>query len=1028
MKHRHHIFSLVFAVVLLLPLPVRATISSYTPTTAAELKNSYYTNLEGKNGSTLFSAVVTATGGVKHTYTKLTYDELWTAYITSDVYPTGHAHAGKIWDMYANCYYATSAHVTQMKAECDGGYNREHSLPKSWFGGSSDYKNTNQGCDLVHLVPTDAYVNSDRGNYAFGEVGTVVKQFEISKRGTSVNTLSVSKSTISGTSVSTGAPTVFEPADDYKGDFARIYFYMRAHYPSLNLAQADGGTKHFSSTTSAASDSKYGLTDYSVILLMKWHRQDPVSQKEIDRNNAIEKMQGNRNPFVDYPCLAEYLWGEHAGETFSLSTAVGSFENSFTPGVSDGCACSTEPTLTVNPTSLTVDPVAVNGTSTKTFTVTGANLTGNITITKTSGSGYFTVSSSSIAAASANGSNTITVTYHPTAIGDHTATFTIASNGATNKTVTVSGTCTTVYTATWMANGSQYHQNTAADGSAPSVPEAPNDCGDDRVFMGWTDNENYSGNGSGLFTDEAPIMTTDKTFYAVYADKTEGASGTATFTASDISSTPLAGTNTWTHTASGITLSLSAGQRYTSGTPNTFTVTKGTSNYAQLSGDKTITQVVATISGDNYKINSTTPGSLTTSGTTQTISNINSTSVKMTATSDYQIRLTQLVVTYTSVSYDNYSTQCTASSCTLSNITLNTSIVQKSFAVGDAFNYTALIVTANYSDCISKTVTPTSVSSPDMSTTGDKTVTVSYTESGTTKTATYTITVEAAPEYTVTFMNMGGTHATRTGTAGSAISAVSDPTACAGYTFEGWSTSQYAVDNTVTPSLSTPTTIPVGGVTYYAVYSKTEGSGSSAATAGTTLWSEDFSGYSANNVPSGTITSSHTGTTIYGNSTITYACDNGGGTTKIYAEKLAGGTSPEILIAKSNGSFSISGIPTGSAETMTLLFNTNKSGSPSNFSITSGTSGISIGSLSSPAANQLSCSITNANGVTTFDLTITYTSSQNSREDNFLLTVASAGSGGSTTYHTTAPDCSCTVTITATSNDDSMGTVSVTIP
>ena len=501
MKHRHHIFSLVFAVVLLLPLPVRATISSYTPTTAAELKNSYYTNLEGKNGSTLFSAVVTATGGVKHTYTKLTYDELWTAYITSDVYPTGHAHAGKIWDMYANCYYATSAHVTQMKAECDGGYNREHSLPKSWFGGSSDYKNTNQGCDLVHLVPTDAYVNSDRGNYAFGEVGTVVKQFEISKRGTSVNTLSVSKSTISGTSVSTGAPTVFEPADDYKGDFARIYFYMRAHYPSLNLAQADGGTKHFSSTTSAASDSKYGLTDYSVILLMKWHRQDPVSQKEIDRNNAIEKMQGNRNPFVDYPCLAEYLWGEHAGETFSLSTAVGSFENSFTPGVSDGCACSTEPTLTVNPTSLTVDPVAVNGTSTKTFTVTGANLTGNITITKTSGSGYFTVSSSSIAAASANGSNTITVTYHPTAIGDHTATFTIASNGATNKTVTVSGTCTTVYTATWMANGSQYHQNTAADGSAPSVPEAPNDCGDDRVFMGWTDNENYSGNGSGLFTD-----------------------------------------------------------------------------------------------------------------------------------------------------------------------------------------------------------------------------------------------------------------------------------------------------------------------------------------------------------------------------------------------------------------------------------------------------------------------------------------------------------------------------------------------
>ena len=435
-----------------------------------------------------------------------------------------------------------------------------------------------------------------------------------------------------------------------------------------------------------------------------------------------------------------------------------------------------------------------------------------------------------------------------------------------------------------------------------------------------------------------------------------------------------------------------------------------------------ITNHVTTSTGDSYIVSIPTTG----------ITSANGIYLYHTKESGKNIRYYSASLSITTggstTTYSNYSTQCTASSCTLSSITLNTSSVLKSFAVGDAFNYTGLIVTANYSDCESKTVTPTSVSSPDMSTTGNKTVTVSYTESGTTKTATYTITVEAAPEYTVTFMNMGGTHATCTGTAGSAISAVSDPTACTGYTFEGWSTSQYAVDNTVTPSLSTPTTIPVGGATYYAVYSKTEGSGSSAATAGTTLWSEDFSGYSANNVPSDTITSSHTGTTIYCNSTITYACDNGGGTTKIYAAKLAGGTSPEILIAKSNGSFSISGIPTGSAETMTLLFNTNKSGSPSNFSITSGTSGISIGSLSSPAANQLSCSITNANGVTTFDLTITYTSSQNSREDNFLLTVASAGSGSSTTYHTTAPDCSCTATITATSNDDSMGTASVTTP
>lgn len=960
----------------------------------------------------------------------MSYDGLWTAYQTTDVYPSDSTgKAGKIWDMYSDCLFTPTGKGTGKQCGTYSGvcdcFNREHSLPKSWFS-----EKTPAYYDLGHIVPTDGKVNGMRSNYVFGECASGYATWGTGKLG---NAKAVTTTNVKGSSTitTTFTGTAFEPADKYKGDFARMYMYMVIRYKpgnsnSVNLAAAGEGRTMFNST-----DTNYGLTDYSIALLMKWHRQDPVSQKEIDRNNGMETTQGNRNPFIDYPCLAEYLWGNKAGQAVTLSELVGTFTGSWTSG--DGCPC-VGPTITSPTGTVNIGTTNTSNSIYKDVTVQGTNLENSSLILTIGGTNdsYFKLpggaSSTTITKAQAEAGYNITITYTPTANGSHTATLTISGCGVTSHVVELTGTCTTVYTATWMADGSQVGTSYAASGTRPDVPASTPSCTSSRVFMGWTDNENYSGSGSGLFIDEAPIMTTDKIFYAVYADKTEGASGTATFTASDISSTPLAGTNTWTHTASGITLSLSAGQRYTSGTPNTFTVTKGTSNYAQLSGDKTITQVVATISGDNYKINSATPGSLTTSGTTQTISNINSTSVKMTATSDYQIRLTQLVVTYTSVSYDNYSTQCTASSCTLSNITLNTSIVQKSFAVGDAFNYTGLIVTANYSDCISKTVTPTSVSSPDMSTTGDKTVTVSYIESGTTKTATYTITVEAAPEYTVTFMNMGGTHATRTGTAGSAISAVSDPTACIGYTFEGWSTLQYAVDNTGTPSLSTPTTIPVGGATYYAVYSKTEGSGSSAATAGTTLWSEDFSGYSANNVPSGTIASSHAGTTIYGNSTITYACNNGGGTTKIYAEKLAGGTSPEILIAKSNGYFSISGIPTGSAETMTLLFNTNKSGSPSNFSITSGTSGISIGSLSSPAANQLSCSITNANGVTTFDLTITYTSSQNSREDNFLLTVATAGSGSSTTYHTTAPDCSCTATITATSNDDSMGTVGVTLP
>lgn len=330
----------IVTVWLLVALYLGATVSNNTPTKPAVLgaANGYYKDANGESGSNLFSALHTISGGVTYSYSKLTYNDLWTAFATSDVYPAGSPNAGLIWDMYATCGYTTSQHTGSSSGECQGGFNREHSLPKSWFGGSNNYSSTNQGCDLGHLVPTDIYVNGIRSNYAFGEVVTPNSNynFAISKIGTSGTSLSVIKNTISGKSTAFSSFTVFEPHDDYKGDFARMYMYMRARYDDLNMAQADGGTKHFTTTTNASADSRYGLTDYSVILLMKWHRQDPVSQKEIDRNNAMERLQGNRNPFIDYPILAEYLWGEKSSETFYLTNATGSFSSDFIPGVSDG--------------------------------------------------------------------------------------------------------------------------------------------------------------------------------------------------------------------------------------------------------------------------------------------------------------------------------------------------------------------------------------------------------------------------------------------------------------------------------------------------------------------------------------------------------------------------------------------------------------------------------------------------------------------------------------------------------------------
>ena len=661
LKHTKYIVS-PLRFFLLLAVPFLFSVSS-----AWAITSSYYSSLDGKSAKNLFDAIHTVS---KTGYSGLTYAQLWTAYCAIDI-----NSSGKVWDMYSNTTSYTcggSAQGANYSKEGDS-YNREHSIPKSWFGGSTS--SGTPGTDLFHVVPTDGYVNNMRSAFAFGEVSSATYTSNSGcKKGTAKSiTISNTILATSGSSTQSCSATVFEPMDEYKGDFARGYFGSMVMWANgdYQTFTTDEGATMFNTAYDAAH--YYGLTAYGVALLMKWHREDPVSQKEIDRNNGIQNQQGNRNPFIDYPCLAEYLWGNKTGETFNLSDVVGSFESGFTPGVSDGCACSTDPTLTINPTSLTVDPVAVNGTSTKTFTVTGANLTGNITITKTSGSGYFTVSPSSIAAASANGTNTITVTYHPTATGDHTATFTIASTGATSKTVTVSGTCTTVHTATWMANGSQYHQNTAADGSAPSVPEAPDDCGDDRVFMGWTDNENYSGSGSGLYTDEAPTMNTDKTFYAVYADKETsgggGSSSSASYTFSDKSWA--ASPSNWTSGKDGNGFS-NSGVQVTTGVsganatcPTSYNsissivisyctnASKGAGSIQMTVGSTSVSNNVSTSGGTTardltFDFSSTKP-----SGAPQ---------ITVTCTTN-SIYICGVTITYGgggSTTYSNYSTQCTA--------------------------------------------------------------------------------------------------------------------------------------------------------------------------------------------------------------------------------------------------------------------------------------------------------------------------------------------------------------------------------
>ncbi len=255
----------------------------------AQPKSGHYSEIDGKSGSALFQAVSAAANKGYHS---LSYDGLYDAYKKTDMLD------GRIWDMYSTCGFSTSNKCGSYKNECDC-YNREHSIPKSWWGGST----SRQGCDIFHVIPTDGKVNGMRSNYPFGEVGSASY--------TSKNGSKVGSSSFSGYS-----GKVFEPIDEYKGDLARGVLGAMTKWKG-NWTEGNGNSTFNGSYTES---SNFGLKTYAVNLFLKWHRQDPVSQKELDRNNGIEQTQGNRNPFIDYPELVEYIWGSKKGQAVSLSS------------------------------------------------------------------------------------------------------------------------------------------------------------------------------------------------------------------------------------------------------------------------------------------------------------------------------------------------------------------------------------------------------------------------------------------------------------------------------------------------------------------------------------------------------------------------------------------------------------------------------------------------------------------------------------------------------------------------------------
>ena len=238
----------------------------------------YYNSANGLTGNQLKSALHNIIKG----HTSISYAQLWNAFWSTD-----NKGNGIVWDMYSDNPNGTPPYIYYLGQDQCGNYsgegdcyNREHSWPSSWFNDQ-----TTPRTDLHHIFPTDGYVNNRRGNYAFGEV-----------RSASWTSRNGSKLGTCKTPGFTG--TVFEPIDEYKGDFARAIMYMSVRYYS-----EDGSWGSSDMTT------KSEIKSWAIDMLLRWNELDPVSAKEKERNEAIYiDYQHNRNPFVDHPEYARMIW------------------------------------------------------------------------------------------------------------------------------------------------------------------------------------------------------------------------------------------------------------------------------------------------------------------------------------------------------------------------------------------------------------------------------------------------------------------------------------------------------------------------------------------------------------------------------------------------------------------------------------------------------------------------------------------------------------------------------------------------
>ena len=756
---------------------------------------------------------------------------------------TGYSYGSS--DPYVRALYVNRNVNNQTTAWSDHqqtqwGINREHVWPKaegfdeSGAGGARG--------DPRHLMAGNGYANNIHSNYYYGYVKTSASYTDC---GSKYSNLS---GNLKGTSKTLNTGTVFEPQDCDKGDIARAIFYMVARYnyysgsdsdgidtnnPNLALTQNISDWSSSGYTSSTSRQGKLGImTD-----LLAWHHADPVDEIEIHRNNLLyTNFTNNRNPFVDFPEWADFIWGSvnYNGSTYvSHSTTPTGYAtpNSDTiNGYNSGGGDTPEVnSVSVSPTSVELDLNSATTTAQLTATVSVSHGAAQTVTWESENSNVVTVSNTGLVTAVGVGHTTINVIS------------TVDSSKYATCSVTVIDT-----------GGGQSGDSSSVDLAGGSF---------DSNVITWTTSDGHT-------------------------TVTQTASGGTNPNSNYISTPRVYRKNVLTFTSSSgykiasINIAYDAeyyGDSMTAGTSIT-------NNYVDDS-PSTVARTWSSASGGTHVVSSVSSSGLS----TIYVQNV-------AISNNIQLRPTSIIVNYVS-----------GETATLDSISLDTSDTQTTFHVGDTFNYDDLVVTANYDDGSSDIVAPTSVSSPNMSTAGQKTVTVSYTEGDVTKTATYTITVNAVtlslievsnaktayyvgdsfvkPTVTATFSNGSTSDVTNSATfSGYNLSNAGNQTVSVSYTSGGVTkTTSYSITVTAvsitsitisgyTTSFNVGDTFSFGG-TVTAHYNN---GSSSDVTA-----SANFTGYNMSTTGTQTVTVSYGGQTATYQITVT----SSGGTTETYYQK-----------------------------------------------------------------------------------------------------------------------------------------------